>query len=125
MNNAGAMHATGRNLRRARRRRVEGTVLVTDSMTDTVVGRIGNLSESGMLLIASAPLVDDALYQFRYSLPVAGGALLSIEAGMHALWQDRSTGSGQAWVGLRVIALPDEQLQQLRAWLDAPGGRYD
>lgn len=113
------------NLRRARRRRIEGTVLVTDSMTDAVVGRIGNLSETGMLLIANAPLADDALYQFRYSLPMPGGALLSIEAGMHALWQERSTGSGQAWIGLRAIAIPELQLQQLRTWLDAPGGRYD
>lgn len=113
------------NLRRARRRRIEGTVLVTDAMTDDVVGRLGNLSETGMLLIARAPLTEDALYQFRYTLPLPGGGQLPIEAGMHALWQDRGTGSGQAWVGLRVIALPDVQLEQLRAWLDAPGARYD
>lgn len=113
------------NLRRARRRRVDGTVLVTDAMTDAVVGRLGNLSESGMLLIASAPLVEDALYQLRYALPLPDGGQLAIEAGMHALWQDRGTGSGQAWVGLRVIAMPDDQLQPLRAWLDAPGARYD
>ncbi|MFC0676984.1 PilZ domain-containing protein [Lysobacter korlensis] len=121
LQSAGNVH----NLRRARRRRIEGTVLVTDAMTDAIVGRIGNLSETGMLLIATAPLVDDALYQFRYSLSMHGGALLSVEAGMHALWQDRSTGSGQAWVGLRAISIPDLQLQQLRNWLDAPGGRYD
>lgn len=126
MNEMGRMHGIdGHNLRRARRRRVEGTVLVTDAMLDAVIGRIGNLSETGMLLIATAPLADDALYQLRYSLPMPGGALLSIEAGMHAVWQDRSSGSGQAWVGLRVISLPEAQLQQLRAWLDAPGGCYD
>lgn len=113
------------NLRRARRRRVDGTVVVTDAMTDAVVGRLGNLSETGMLLIATAPLVEDALYQFRYTLALPGGGQLPIEAGMHALWQARNTGSGQAWVGLRVIAMPDEQLQPLRAWLDAPGARYD
>lgn len=117
----GAAH----NLRRARRRRVDGTVLVSDSMTEAVIGRIGNLSETGMLLIANAPLTDDALYQLRFSLPMPGGAVLSIEAGMHALWQERSTGSGQAWIGLRAIAIPETQLHQLRAWLDAPGGRFD
>ena len=31
-----------------------------DAMTDRVVGRVGNLSETGMLLIANEPLVDDA-----------------------------------------------------------------
>ena len=52
--------------RRAPRRKVSDNVLVTDAMTERVVGRIGNLSETGMLLIASAPLNDDALYQFRF-----------------------------------------------------------
>lgn len=113
------------NLRRSRRRRVDDTVLVTDAMTDAVVGRLGNLSESGMLLIASTPLVEDALYQLRYTLPMPLGGQLPIEAGLHALWQDRGTGSGQAWVGLRVVAIADEHLQPLRAWLDAPGARYD
>ena len=45
------------------------TITVIDTMTDTVVGRIGNLSETGMLLIANAPLVEDALYQLRFLLP--------------------------------------------------------
>ena len=59
--------------RRARRRKVSDTILVTDAMTDSVVGRIGNLSETGMLLMASAPLVEDALYQFRFRLHDARG----------------------------------------------------
>lgn len=113
------------NFRRARRRRIDGVVTVFDAMTDSAIGRIGNLSENGMLLIATAPLSEDALYQFRFELPAPGGATLSIEAGMHALWQDRNNASGQTWAGLRVISLPDEQLQRLREWLDAPGGRFE
>ncbi|CAA9345200.1 MAG: hypothetical protein AVDCRST_MAG71-2468 [uncultured Lysobacter sp.] len=115
----------GQNFRRARRRKIEGTVSVTDVMTETVIGRIGNLSENGMLLIASAPLVDDALYQFRFTLPGSGGPMVTVEAGLHALWQDRSNASGQTWAGLRIITMPDDQLQYLRAWLDAPGGRFE
>lgn len=117
--------AARQNYRRARRRKVEGTIPVTDMMTGIVIGRIGNLSENGMLLIASAPLTDDALYQCSFSLPLPGDALLTVEAGWHALWQDRSNASGQTWVGLRAITMPDAQLQQLRAWLDSPGGVYE
>lgn len=113
------------NYRRARRRKIEGTVSVTDVMTETVIGRIGNLSESGMLLIAGTPLVDDALYQLSFALPLPGGMSLTIEAGWHALWQDRSNASGQTWVGLRSITMPEAQLQQLRAWLESPGGTFD
>ena len=41
----------GRESRRATRRPMSGTVLVTDTMTEEVIGRIGNLSASGLLLI--------------------------------------------------------------------------
>ncbi|AWV08408.1 pilus assembly protein PilZ [Lysobacter maris] len=94
---------------------MQANVMVTDSMTDRDVGRIGNLSETGMLLIAHTALVDDALYQFRFSL--GQGATATIEAGVHLLWQDRASAPGQIWAGFRFITLLDSQLHQLRDWL--------
>jgi len=111
--------------RRARRRKVNDTIVVTDAMTDGVVGRIGNLSETGMLLIASAPLVEDALYQFRFALPDESGAESPVELGMHLLWLDRASAPGQAWTGFRFIALSEEQAGRLRHWIDAPGSQYE
>lgn len=111
--------------RRKRRRKVPNTVQVVDAMTDTVVGRLGNLSESGMLLVAGVPLVDDALYQLRFNLGGSSDQSLAIEVGAHLLWQDTASASGQAWIGLRFITVLDRQLQQLRDWLDAPGSHYE
>jgi hypothetical protein len=111
--------------RRARRRKVSDTILVTDTMTDSVVGRIGNVSETGMLLIASAPLVEDALYQFRFHLHDVRGHDIPLEVGAHLLWLDRASAPGQAWSGLRFIAMPEEQIEQLRHWIDAPGGQFE
>jgi hypothetical protein len=110
--------------RRARRRKVSDTILVTDAMTDSVVGRVGNLSETGMLLIASAPLVEDALYQFRFSLPDARGRENVFEVGAHLLWLDHASAPGQAWTGFRFIAVAPEQAEELRQWIEAPGGQY-
>ncbi len=111
--------------RRAKRRKVSDTILVTDAMTDSVVGRIGNLSETGMLLIASGPLVEDALYQFRFSLHDGRGRAIPMEVGAHLLWLDRASAPGQAWSGLRFIAVPDEQAEQLRHWIESPGGQFE
>lgn len=108
--------------RRKRRRKVADTIEVTDTMTGSVVGRVGNLSENGMLLIASAPLTDDALYQFRFTL---GGGSHAIEVGAHLLWQDTSSIPGHVWTGFRFITVLDHQLKQLRAWLDTPGSHYE
>ncbi|MEO6263908.1 MAG: PilZ domain-containing protein [Luteimonas sp.] len=111
--------------RRTRRRKVSDTILVTDSMTDSVVGRIGNLSETGMLLIASAPLVEDALYQFRFNLHDARGHETVFEVGAHLLWLDRASAPGQAWTGFRFIAIPEDQAEQLKHWIDTPGGQFE
>ncbi|MDX1550236.1 MAG: PilZ domain-containing protein, partial [Lysobacter spongiicola] len=41
--------------RHARRYDVPDTVKVVDTMTDEVVGQLGNVSETGMLLMANRP----------------------------------------------------------------------
>lgn len=111
--------------RRARRRKAPDTIVVVDAMTERVVGRIGNLSETGMLLMAGEPLVDDALYQFRFSLPTGGGAESTVEVGAHLLWMDQASAPGQVWAGFRFIGITEHQAGPLRAWIDAPGSRYE
>mgnify|MGYP001331189121 CR=1 FL=1 len=110
--------------RRARRRKAGDTILVVDAMTERVVGRIGNLSETGMLLMAGAPLVEDALYQFRFSLPT-GSSESTVEIGAHLLWMDKASAPGQVWAGFRFIGLTEHQAGPMRAWIDAPGSRYE
>jgi hypothetical protein len=110
--------------RRARRRKAPDTILVTDMMTERVVGRIGNISETGMLLMASEALVEDALYQFRFLLH-DGDKELPVEIGAHLLWMDRASAPGQSWTGFRFIGLSEAQAARLRAWIDAPGSLYE
>ena len=109
--------------RRSPRRKVAETVLVSDVMTEEIVGRIGNLSGGGMLLMASAQLTEDALYQFRFRLPGIDGA--DIEVGAHLLWLDRASSPGQSWVGFRFISLTDAHRTYLNGWVEAPGSHYD
>lgn len=112
-----------KEFRRSRRRQVAEAIQVTDSMTETVIGHIGNVSETGMLVMSSAPLVNDALYQLRFALP-DGPLKLPFEIGVHLLWRDQASAPGQAWTGFRFITMSDEQMQQLRRWIDAPGSQY-
>lgn len=112
-----------KEFRRSRRRQVAEAIQVTDSMTETVIGHIGNVSETGMLVMSNAPLVNDALYQLRFALP-DGPLKLPFEIGVHLLWRDQASAPGQAWTGFRFITMSDEQMQQLRRWIDAPGSQY-
>ncbi len=111
--------------RRAKRRKAAGTISVTDMMTERVVGRVGNLSETGMLLMATEALVDDALYQFRFNLPNDKGDGMPVEVGAHLLWMDSASAPGQAWTGFRFLGITEQQARHLRTWIEAPGSRYE
>jgi hypothetical protein len=112
-----------KEFRRSRRRQVAEMIQVTDSMTDGVIGHVGNVSETGMLVMSNAPLVVDALYQLRFTLP-DGGIKHAFEVGAHLLWRDQASAPGQAWTGFRFITMSDQQMNQLRRWIDAPGSLY-
>lgn len=110
--------------RRARRRRCVETIEVFDTMTEHTVGTIGNLSESGMLMLSSKRLYDDALFQFRFQLTDANGRRHTIEVGAHQLWSDAANQPGQNWAGFRFIDIGPNDATTLRAWIDQPGGQY-
>lgn len=110
--------------RRARRRKVGFNVEVYDTMTDEVIGRLSNLSETGMLLIMHEPLKNDALYQLRLNLPDQNGSMHTIDIGAHELWSDDAAAPGQVWIGFRFIDVSPAHVQFIRDWVDAPGGNY-
>ena len=118
------MIAPHEEYRRARRRKVTGAVAVTDAMTEQVIGKLGNISETGMLLIASAPLAEDALYQFTFRLDEGRGAEAIVEVGAHLLWIGPASAPGQSWAGFRFITVPEAHLDAIRAWIDAPGAQF-
>ena len=109
--------------RRAKRRKVDEATDVLDTMTETVVGHLSDLSESGMLLILHHPLVSDGLYQFRFKLSDAQGREHAIMVGAHELWSDQAAAPGQVWTGFRFIDISGDDLNFLRAWVIAPGGQ--
>lgn len=109
--------------RRSQRRNVHESVVVIDTMTEQVIGRIGNISESGMLLVASAPLCEDALYQLRFEIIDRTGRVVSIDVGAHLIWLGSANTPGQSWAGLRFLTLEESQLAVLRQWIARPDAR--
>lgn len=108
--------------RRARRRKLDHNVEVIDTMTTQSVGHLGDLSETGMLLIANRPLVSDALYQLRFKLTNAEGSNQTLDVGAHELWSDQAAAAGQIWAGLRFIDVSSNDLGFIRHWVAEPGG---
>ncbi len=118
------MNAPPPEHRRARRRRVETRVEVVDVMTGELLGQVANVSESGLLMLARAPLREDCLFQLRFSLPDPGEGYLPIDVGAHLLWVNDAAAAGQTWIGARFLSITDESMARLRAWIEAPGATY-
>ena len=110
--------------RRAKRRKVGQSIDVVDTMTSQVIGKLSNLSETGMLLILGEPLASDALFQLRFTLPTAAGHERAIEVGAHELWSDDAAAPGQVWTGFRFIDVAPADVGFIREWVDAPGSQY-
>lgn len=100
--------------RRMPRRAVAGSIDVVDAMTEEVVGHPRNLSAGGMLLVTRKRLVEDALYQFRFSLP--DGEDTAMEVGAHVLWCADVSDLGHTWVGVRFLGLAPDATRRLRDW---------
>ena len=104
------------DFRRAPRRDATGIIPVVDVMTGETVGQLGNLSETGCLLVLRRQLVSDALYQFRFSLEWAPGETAEVEVGAHELWRTQAAAPGQVWTGVRFIDISPENREHLRRW---------
>ncbi len=109
--------------RRTQRRNVHEPVMVVDTMTEQVIGRLGKNSESGMLLVANAPLVEDALYQLRFEITERSGRATAIDVGAHLIWVGSAHTPGQSWAGLRFLTIEESQLAVLRQWIARPQAR--
>ena len=103
--------------RRSPRRQPAATIPVTDFMAEAVIGRLGNLSETGLLLLASAPLAEDALYQLNFALPDRHGREHPIDVGVHLLWLEQAHAPNQQWAGFRFLTISDEHRERLREWV--------
>ncbi len=110
--------------RRAKRRKINLNIEIFDTMTETSIGKLSNLSETGMLLIMHQPLMNDALYQLRFRLPDNSGVERSVEVGAHELWADDAAAPGQVWTGFRFIDVAPADLAFIRDWVDEPGSQY-
>ncbi|MCX7033950.1 MAG: PilZ domain-containing protein [Arenimonas sp.] len=109
--------------RRAKRRKV-GNIDVVDTMTSRVIGKLSNLSETGMLLILGEAVISDALFQLRFTLTASDGSQRSVDVGAHELWSDEAAAPGQVWTGFRFIDVAPEDVAFIREWVDAPGSQY-
>jgi len=109
--------------RRSRRKSVDTNIEVVNAMTGDVMGRAGNLSVDGMLLISREPLREDSLFQFVFHVPDEHGNAIPIEVGVHEQWTEPVEAAGQYWAGFRIIDISPRDFEVLKSWVENAANR--
>ena len=104
--------------RNATRRDIHASFDVVDTMTGQRIGQLLDLSASGLQLNSLLPLMQDALYQWRFPLPAAGNQpAFEAECGIHVLWVSADA-PGEYTAGGRFIQISREVRERIVAWAD-------
>lgn len=103
--------------RKSVRKRVTQVMMVTDAFTGEGLGRIGNLSNDGMMLITPKALADEHYFQLHFSLQAPGFVPHKVEIGVQCLWCDPARTANTFWVGCKVIDISPPDQAMLQKWV--------
>jgi len=103
--------------RRSPRKAAFVTIPVINKMTDQVMGRIGNLSADGMLMVCDQEVRDGTLFQLGFELVNGRGQPQMIEVGAQEMWVESANVPGQYWAGFLFIDISDRDLETIESWL--------
>jgi hypothetical protein len=92
--------------------------MVTNAMTGETLGRIGNLSVDGMMLITPQPLPEGRLYQLQFQLVDAGRRPRRLEIGIQCMWSDAARTDRTYWTGCRIIDIAPTEHEVLAGWVE-------
>jgi hypothetical protein len=109
----------GAHKRKSVRKRVTQVMMVTNAFTGESIGRIGNLSVDGMMLIAPKTMPDEHYFQLHFTLQMTGLIPKKVEIGVQCLWCDQARTSNTYWVGCKMIDISPEDNDALRKWVAA------
>ena len=112
------------DIRRHPRRITEHTIVVEDVISQSQLGTVSDLSETGMMLVTRQTIGEVSLYQCLLHFPAALNMGDSISVGCQELWSETSSLDGLTIVGFRFIDIAPEDTQRIRKWVHEPGSRY-
>lgn len=108
---------SGAHQRRHARKPVAHALMVSNSMTGETLGRVGNLSADGMMLITPHPLHEGWYFQIGFALQVGAAPPKRLDVGIQCLWTEAARTAGSHWTGCKIIDIGGDDQQLLSAWL--------
>ncbi|MET0937102.1 MAG: PilZ domain-containing protein [Luteibacter sp.] len=106
--------------RRAPRKRVSSPMPIVDVMTERVIGQLGNLSATGMMVLASHAPRKGAVHQIAFTLPGAHHQDHRVEIGVQEQWHEPAHSGNNVWAGYRIVAASEDDVRAIDEWIGPP-----
>lgn len=101
--------------RRIERHQLPYFLKVFNRHTDQPMGYLGNVSETGLMLISQLPLLVGPVFALQLKVPGDDGALQLIDLDAHCLWSHEDATPGNYDSGFKLVATPPEYDQLVHA----------
>jgi hypothetical protein len=106
--------------RRAPRKRATAPMPVVDVMSDMLLGQLGNLSATGLMLLGPHAPRSGAVHQVSFVLADAHQRDHAVVLGVQEQWHEAAAATGQFWAGYRIVAASDEDILAIDEWIGPP-----
>jgi hypothetical protein len=104
--------------RRSVRKRVAEAIVINNAMSGETLGRVGNLSVDGMMLISPKDIPEEHLYQVQFQLRDADQRVHRLEVGIQCLWAEAARTEHTFWAGCKIVDISPAEQQILDAWVE-------
>lgn len=102
---------------RAERKLSPEVIIVINALSGESLGRIGNMSDGGAMIITSQPILEGSVIQIQCLLRDSSGVPHRLEAGIQCLWNAKAQSDRGYWNGCRFVAMGEAEEQLLSNWL--------
>ena len=103
------------NQRSIQRHQLPYYLNVFNRFTDKPLGFIGNLSETGMMLISRYPMMTNVRFEMRLKIPAQHGEQRCVDQSATCLWTREDVTPGSFDSGFALISPPDEIRSMIEA----------
>jgi hypothetical protein len=104
---------------RAKRKLSPEVIIVINALSGASLGRIGNLSDGGAMIITNQPIPEGSVIQIQFMLHDTAGCPRRIEAGIQCLWSAPAQSERGYWNGCQFVAMGEVEEQLISHWIAA------
>ncbi|MEM9301229.1 MAG: PilZ domain-containing protein [Pseudomonadota bacterium] len=101
--------------RRYKRAVPVGSVIVYDAVTRSELGTLGNLSSHGLMVIATAPVDPDLLFQLEFEVTGPDDEPVAVNIGAESLWCSPASQPDRYWAGFEIVEISDDDRALIEA----------